>query len=87
MLGSNGAIRWWRYGLCGPDEVTEVADRFDQSVHHPDHTVETVLERGDLLLMDNFRTLHGRSSFTGGRRLVRLRTSGRTWDEPFAAGM
>ena len=80
-LGPGGALVGIRFNerarcpsLLDPDVVDEhllALRRFAEILDRPARQVRLVLEQGDVLLLDNRRTLHGRTAFAGpgGRHL------------------
>lgn len=72
-LDAGGQLRYNRQECLVPPAVLRWADRFDQAFAA--HAQQIALGRGDLLILDNRRVLHGRCAFSAhsGRLLKRLR--------------
>ncbi|KAL2855078.1 P-loop containing nucleoside triphosphate hydrolase protein [Aspergillus pseudodeflectus] len=70
-------IRWnnydrsikWDWSVDEQYEWYDAARHFDEILRRPDMEIWTQLEPGTALIFDNFRMLHGRSAFTGKRRM------------------
>ena len=69
----------WRYthsSMCFPEEATSAVERFNQGLS--DVSIRLLLERGDLLILDNHRVVHGRTAYKQGhhelqgRHIMRL---------------
>lgn len=73
LLDAAGQLRYNRQECLVPPAVLRWADRFDQVLAA--HARQLALGRGDLLIIDNRRVLHGRCGFSAhsGRLLKRLR--------------
>ncbi|MBK9493927.1 MAG: TauD/TfdA family dioxygenase [Xanthomonadales bacterium] len=75
VIDTSGEVRWWRTNLCVYDEAfLATAERLEQHLLRSPRIVSLVLERGQLLLIDNKRMLHGRTQVTSNERtMVRIR--------------
>ncbi|KAL4794190.1 P-loop containing nucleoside triphosphate hydrolase protein [Aspergillus venezuelensis] len=70
-------IRWNNYDRAPKSNWTlrqqemwyKAAEHFDRIIHRPEMEIWTQLEPGTALIFDNWRMLHGRSAFTGKRRM------------------
>ncbi|KAL4963568.1 putative trimethyllysine dioxygenase TmlH [Aspergillus stella-maris] len=70
-------IRWNNYDRAPKSNWTlkqqemwyRAAEHFDRIIHRPEMEIWTQLEPGTALIFDNWRMLHGRSAFTGKRRM------------------
>ena len=51
-------------------EVYAALHRFDRTIREPDLTVDVALRPGEMLLLDNWRVLHGRREFRGHRQMA-----------------
>ena len=69
----------WRYkhsSMRFPEEATSAVERFNQGLS--DVSIRLLLERGDLLILDNHRVVHGRTAYKHGhhelpgRHIMRL---------------
>jgi alpha-ketoglutarate-dependent taurine dioxygenase len=76
VLAVDGTIRWRRDNLAShlDDELRRAADDFGRCLESAPGITELPLESGDVLVLDNRRTLHGRTAFADPHRLmVRVR--------------
>lgn len=75
VLNESGEVRWWRRGLrLATEETVEVANHFEAVINQTPALARLGLSRGDLLVLDNSRVLHGRAAFFGSKRkLLRAR--------------
>ncbi|KAL2866739.1 proteasome regulatory particle base subunit RPT5 [Aspergillus lucknowensis] len=70
-------IRWnnydrapkWDWTVDEQETWYEAAKHFNEILHRPSMEIWTQLEPGTALIFDNWRMLHGRSEFTGKRRM------------------
>ncbi|KAL4919343.1 P-loop containing nucleoside triphosphate hydrolase protein [Aspergillus aurantiobrunneus] len=77
IRGQLQQIRWnnydravkWDWTLDEQYEWYEAARHFNEILHRPNMEIWTQLEPGTALIFDNWRMLHGRSEFTGKRRM------------------
>jgi trimethyllysine dioxygenase len=78
VTGKLAQVRWNNEdrGVLGqgwsPDQVEEwydAAKKWDQAVRSVDAEYWVQLSPGTLVVIDNWRVMHGRSAFTGARRM------------------
>ncbi|KAL4811513.1 hypothetical protein BDV18DRAFT_129517 [Aspergillus unguis] len=78
LLGSQLIqIRWnnydratkWNWQTYEQAQWYKAAKHFDEIIRRPQSEIWTQLEPGTALIFDNWRMLHGRSAFTGKRRM------------------
>ncbi|OJJ05413.1 hypothetical protein ASPVEDRAFT_198502 [Aspergillus versicolor CBS 583.65] len=70
-------IRWnnydrsvkWDWTVEEQEAWYDAAGHFNEIIHRPNLEIWTQLEPGTALIFDNWRMLHGRSAFTGKRRM------------------
>ncbi|MEM7363747.1 MAG: TauD/TfdA family dioxygenase [Pseudomonadota bacterium] len=57
----------------GEDRINRFYDmlrQFDRAVNNPEHQWQYTLQAGEALIIDNWRVLHGRSTYSGSRRMT-----------------
>jgi len=81
VLPGDGTIRWRRDNISGstPGRLRAVAPIVERCLDHAEGAVTLTLDAGDMVVVDNTRTLHGRTWFDDPRRLL-LRV--RLWRRP-----
>ena len=57
------------------EESNEILSRLDSHLRSEEYWYEHSWEEGDLLLVNNFKMLHGRNEFTGKRNVINLQVS------------
>ncbi|KAL4736745.1 hypothetical protein BDV11DRAFT_193197 [Aspergillus similis] len=70
-------VRWnnydravkWNWSLEEQEAWYKAAKHFNDIIHREDMEIWTQLQPGTALIFDNWRMLHGRSAFTGKRRM------------------
>ncbi|KAL4975059.1 hypothetical protein BDW66DRAFT_138441 [Aspergillus desertorum] len=70
-------VRWnnydravkWNWSLEEQEAWYKAAKHFNEIIHREDMEIWTQLQPGTALIFDNWRMLHGRSAFTGKRRM------------------
>jgi len=72
VLPGDGTVRW-RIDTLAPGLTAEqvlAAAVFEASIEAAPEVVEVALDTGDVAVIDNHRTLHGRTDFSDSRRLL-----------------
>ncbi|KAL4911577.1 hypothetical protein BDW74DRAFT_165000 [Aspergillus multicolor] len=59
----------WNWALEAQEDWYKAAKHFNSIIHREDMEIWLQLEPGTALIFDNWRMLHGRSAFTGKRRM------------------
>ena len=74
ILGPS-TVRWRRYTIDAAreatelsDSMTEILDSLDELITRSDRVFDFLMEEGELLFMDNRRTLHSRTPIHGDRQ-------------------
>lgn len=70
----NERLRWWRMSLLNKDIASiAIADTLEEAINSSTDKQTVLMQPGDVLVTDNTRILHNRSSFVGERRVYRTR--------------
>lgn len=71
VLTPDGYVRWKRLSLVNKSPLDkELADRFEEWLDSVVPDLDYRLREGDVLVTDNWRTVHGRTSFSDTERLL-----------------
>ncbi len=73
VIDDLGQIRWWRLMLRPRDKFDQqIADLFDDALRSSPHIESLSIGPDQVLVINNRRLLHGRSEFTGSRKMIRI---------------